>query len=55
MEVSGYTFVVEKALYEQAAPISINMTPMGFSVDSNLELGGGCGSSCSGGSCSTGQ
>jgi hypothetical protein len=54
LDVSGYTFLVEKALYEQAAPLTVNMTPMGFSVDSRLELGGGgCGSSCSSGSCST--
>lgn len=34
----------------------VDMTYMGFSVTSRLELGGGsgCGSSCSGGSCSTG-
>lgn len=53
LDVSGYTFCIEKALLDQAAPISIHMTPMGFSVESKLELGGGgCGSSCSGGSCS---
>ncbi len=35
--------------------MTVDMTYMGFSVTSGLELGGGgCGSSCSGGSCSTG-
>ena len=53
LDIFGYTFCIEKELLKQAAPIAINMTPMGFSVESKLELGGGgCGSSCSGGSCS---
>jgi len=55
LEVSGYTFVIEKDLLEKATPLKVDMTYMGFSVTSNMELGGGssCGSSCSGGSCST--
>jgi hypothetical protein len=54
IEISGFTFLMEKALYDQASPVSVDMTPMGFSVTSHLELGGGgCGSSCSSGSCST--
>ena len=48
MEQEGYKFVVDKDLYEKAKPISIDMTPMGFTVNSSLELGGGCGS-CGGG------
>jgi hypothetical protein len=56
LDVSGYTFVVEKELLEKAAPMKVDMTYMGFAVTSNLELGGAggsCGGSCSGGSCST--
>jgi hypothetical protein len=55
LDVSGYTFVIEKDLLEKASPLKVDMTYMGFSVTSSLELGGGggCGSSCSGGSCST--
>jgi hypothetical protein len=56
LDVSGYTFVVEKDLLEKASPLKVDMTYMGFSVTSNLELGGGggsCGGSCSSGSCST--
>jgi len=38
----------------KAQPITVDLTYMGFQVQSNLELGGGgCGSSCSSGSCSS--
>ncbi len=55
LDASGYTFVIEKELLEKGSPFKIDMTYMGFSVSSQMELGGGssCGSSCSGGSCST--
>jgi iron-sulfur cluster assembly protein len=50
--VSGYTFVIDKDLMTQAESIKIDMTYMGFQVESNLQLGGGgCGSSCSTSSC----
>ena len=53
LDVSGYTFVIEKDLIQQAGPFKVDMTYMGFSVSSHMELGGGgCGGSCSGGSCS---
>ncbi len=49
--VSGYDFVVDKELYQEAKPISIGAGPMGFSITSSLKLeemgGGGC-SGCSG-------
>jgi hypothetical protein len=51
-DVSGYKFVVDKELMAQAKPIKVDMTYMGFQVESNLQLGGGgCGSSCSSSSC----
>jgi len=48
--VEGYTFVIEKELYAKAKPLSVDMTPFGFAVKSNMEIpgaggGGGC-SSC---------
>lgn len=46
------TFVVEKKLMSEAAPINIDVSYMGFQVTSSLPLGGGCGSSCDSGSCS---
>jgi iron-sulfur cluster assembly protein len=54
-DVQGYSFVVERALNEQTGTIRIDMTQYGFTVDSESPMqtgGGGCGSSCSSGSCS---
>ncbi len=48
----GYSFLVEKELMQKAQPITVDLSYMGFQIHSNLELGGGCGSSCSTGSCS---
>jgi hypothetical protein len=42
---------MDKDLYESAKPVKIDVSYMGFSVTSNLNLGDG---GCSGGSCSTG-
>jgi hypothetical protein len=55
LDVSGYKFVIDKELFEKGTPFKVDMTYMGFSVTSQMEIGGGssCGSSCSGGSCST--
>jgi len=51
-EMDGLMFVMEAKLLEQAAPVKIDVSYMGFSVESNLQLGGGgCGGSCSTGSC----
>jgi len=37
----------------KAQPITVDLSYMGFQINSNLELGAsGCGSSCSTGSCS---
>jgi hypothetical protein len=53
ISVNGFTFVVDKELLEQAKPLKIDMSYMGFQVLSNMELGGGgCGTGgCSPGSC----
>jgi iron-sulfur cluster assembly accessory protein len=59
-DVSGYQFVIDKELMEQAKPIKIDLTPMGFKIESSIvfpEGGCGCGSSCgtgSGGGCGSG-
>lgn len=52
LEAQGYTFLVEKELYAQAKPLSVDLTHLGFEVQSSLQLGGGCGCSSSG--CSSG-
>lgn len=48
----GYTFCVEKALASQASFLKLDITYMGFTVDSDIPLpaGGGC-SSCGSGGC----
>lgn len=48
-------FVIDKELLANAKPVKVDVTYTGFSVDSNLQLGGGgCGSAggCASGSCS---
>ena len=52
MEQDGFKFVVEKELYDKAKPISIDASPMGFTVDSALRLAGpDCSSGCGSGGC----
>jgi Fe-S cluster assembly iron-binding protein IscA len=52
-DTDGYSFIVDKDLMEKAKPVTVDLSYMGFQVHSSLELGGGgCGSSCSTGSCS---
>ncbi len=46
MEDGGYKFVMEKELLKQAAPVTVDMSPMGFVVRSDMELGGGGCSGC---------
>lgn len=52
---NGLTFLVDKALWEQAKPITVDFitSPMGsgFRLSSNIAANGGCGTSC-GTSCS---
>lgn len=52
--MKGYSFLVERALGEQTGEIRIDMTPYGFTVDSehpmNVGGGGGCSGCGSGGS-----
>jgi len=52
-DTDGYSFLVDKELMGKAQPVTVDLSYMGFQVHSSLELGGGgCGSSCSTGSCS---
>lgn len=48
-ENSGYTFCVEKALTAEASFMKLDMTHMGFTVDSDLPIQSGGGCSCSSG------
>ena len=49
-ERCGYTFCMEKALHDQTGDISVDLSAMGFSVDSVNPMGGGgcsgCGPNC---------
>ncbi len=52
-EVEGFTFIMNKELYDEAKPLTLDMGPMGFQVLSSLQLQseGGCSGGCSGCSC----
>ncbi|MGE4558401.1 MAG: IscA/HesB family protein [Desulfovibrionaceae bacterium] len=53
MEAQGFSFMMDKELYDQAKPLTLDFNQMGFDVKSSLELpssSGGC-SSCSSGCC----
>ena len=47
----GITMIMNKDLLEEAKPVTINMGPAGFTVESSMELApaggeGGCGGCC---------
>lgn len=43
-DISGFKYVVDKELMEQAKPIKIDFTNRRFSITSSMELGRACGS-----------
>lgn len=47
----GFTFCISKELFEQTGDISVDVTYMGFAIDSANPMGGGgcCGCASSGG------
>ncbi|MCG8685763.1 MAG: IscA/HesB family protein [Desulfobacterales bacterium] len=47
----GIDYIMDKTLLESANPVIVDYSGMGFRLDSSLELGGGCGSCGSNGSC----
>lgn len=52
-EQGGFTFIVSKDLLETTGNLSIDMGPMGFSIDSDIpiESAGGCSGCASAGTC----
>ena len=56
-EEAGYSFCISKDLFEQTGDISIDVTPMGFAVESANPMGGGggCCGCASSGSCASNQ
>lgn len=39
-------FVMDKQLLDSAKPVTVDISYMGFTVDSSLPTGGSCGSGC---------
>ncbi|GHV52530.1 heme biosynthesis protein HemY [Deltaproteobacteria bacterium] len=54
-DVEGYTFCVEKDLYALTGDIKVDLSYMGFVVDSTNPVGEGGGCSSCGGGCCSGQ
>jgi iron-sulfur cluster assembly protein len=50
-ENNGITYMINKQLFEQVKPISVDFVESamgsGFAINSGLKRDGGCGSSCS--------
>ena len=51
--MEGYQFLIDKELAQQTGNVKIDLSYYGFVIDSENPVGGGggCGSSCSSGSC----
>ncbi len=47
----GVAYIMEKPLLEKASPVTVDYSGMGFNLRSRLELGSGCSSCGSTGSC----
>jgi|APLow6443716910_1056828.scaffolds.fasta_scaffold203824_2 hypothetical protein len=50
-EVDGFTYLVEQEFIKKASPIKVDFSYMGFKLDSAIDLGAGCGSCGTKGSC----
>jgi Fe-S cluster assembly iron-binding protein IscA len=50
-DAGKFQFIMDQSLLDQAQPVQIDYANLGFKISSNLELGGGCQSCGSAGSC----
>jgi Fe-S cluster assembly iron-binding protein IscA len=50
-DAGNFQFVMDRSLLNQAQPVRIDYASLGFKISSSLELGGGCQSCSSAGSC----
>ena len=50
-EAGGFQFIMDSQLLDQAQPVEIDYADLGFKISSKLELGGGCQSCGTAGSC----
>jgi len=55
-EAGGFTFAIDRTLFELTGNIRIDMTPYGFTVESDNPVGGGgCSCSCGDSGCGSGS
>jgi Fe-S cluster assembly iron-binding protein IscA len=50
-EFSGFKFIANKDLLTQVQPVTVDFKGVGFQIDANLQMGGGCTSCGTAGSC----
>ena len=50
-DIDGFTYVVDKDFIEKIQPIKIDFNYFGFKITSGMDLGGGCSSCTTAGSC----
>lgn len=52
-KVDDLQFIMDSAFLEKAQPVKVDFNQFGFAISSAIELSksGGCGGSCSSGSC----
>lgn len=50
-DINGITYLVDKGFMEQAQPIKIDFQEIGFKITSNIDLGEGCSSCGTNGTC----
>jgi Fe-S cluster assembly iron-binding protein IscA len=50
-EEADIVYVIDSAFLEEAKPVNVDFTDVGFKISSSLKLGGGCSSCGSAGSC----
>jgi Fe-S cluster assembly iron-binding protein IscA len=51
VKVEGFSYVVDRDFLKQVQPIKVDFVDIGFRLSCAVEFGGGCGGSCSTGSC----
>ncbi len=50
-EFNGFKFIANKDLLSQTQPVTVDFKGVGFQISSNLQMGGGCSSCSTDGSC----
>ncbi len=51
-DIDGFQFIVDKEFLKKASPIKVDFKEVGFSITSSIELGAGCSSCDTTGTCS---